>query len=184
MPRALPTPPEGIGAFQTYRGSEGALPFTFEYPGNWLVGENRGHAEPYAQVSLLGPRNALDTYSAGLLVRAIPTAAAGGRYADAKELVEWRRSQYAKQAGFTVLQEDAARSLGSWVGHDLELRFTSALPVGSSLERTETTLQLRIIIVADGDRFYELAYSADAEDYSRYEPAFTRLLETLRPIPR
>ena len=191
-PREIPEPPdaprpdlvvspEGLEAFVPYRGRRFSVPFTFDYPRNWVAGEEEGRSEPYQQIVILGPRNAQDTYSAGLTIRILPTRAAGGSYADLSELAQWRRSQHAQTKDAVILKEQMAH-VGGLSGTELEVESHAALPP-RALEQHRTTLRTHLVMLAKGDRLYEFSYSADAHDYPRYHSAFDRLLRSLRFTP-
>jgi len=174
--------PTGAGSYVPYRpGPPPTLPLMFEYPENWKVGAEARPAGPYQQVIILGPRNALDTYSAGLVVRELRTRQDGGSYADAGELVERRRRQYQAAAEFALLT-DRPLSLGGAPGHELEFEYTTRLPHPHSVPRL-TTVKTRVVVMEHAGKLYELSYSADRQDYERHQPVFAHLLDTVRFLP-
>jgi hypothetical protein len=182
LPPDLPRPElvarvEGMGPFVPYQPKGLSLPFSFEYPKNWAAGEERGRSEPYQQILILGPRNAQDTYNAGLVIRMLPTQPRGGRFADVGELTQWRRGQFAAAKAFVVLT-DRPRSVEDAAGMELEMQFTAALPL-PTMASQDTTLRSHTVIVERDGQLYEFSYSADVRDYQRYYPAFAHLIETL-----
>ncbi len=179
MPRpGVPVHVEGLGTPAPYMGKRFSLPCTFEYPKNWVAGEEEGRGERYQQVIILGPRNTTDTYNAGLIIRVLPTKSAGGTYAGLEALVAWRRAQYAKSEALQILMDRATQVVGV-PGTELEWQFTAILP-SSRQEPKRTTLRMHTVLLAKGDQLFEFVYSADTADYPHYHRAFDQLLQTLR----
>lgn len=178
MPRHTPTPERTLGAFVIFIPQH--LPLTFEYPSHWIAGEEEGRDAAYQQVIVLGPRNLLDTYSAGLTIRLLPSKERGGTYASLEELTQWRRTQEARSEISEVLRDQPRELLGL---RGIELEFRTSLDLAPK-ERggpmIPTAIRTRMVLLAQADRFIELVYTADALDYARYVPVFERLLESIR----
>ncbi len=179
LPRAATAAPSReIASFSPFRPKKLSLPFRFEYPSNWMAGEEEGQGSPYQQVIVLGPRNALDTYNAGLTVRIMPTKTAGGQYENLEELVQRRRAQHGHSGRLEIVRDQPTRLLGL-TGTELEFRVDMRLPQGGSHGSTPTEVQTHTILMAEGNRLFEFIYSADARDYGRYHEAFDHLLQSL-----
>ena len=186
QPPDMPRHPRHISAavpdsFQPFRATKVSLPFTFDYPVGWSAGEEQGKHSPYQQVLVLGPRNAQDTYTAGFIVRLLPTKAAGGTHANADELVHWRRTQVVREDTYEWVKDQPIELLGM-KGTELEFRSEMKLPPHGTQGGTAipTSVTTRAIVLSHGNRLVELQYSADAHDYERYRPAFEHLLSSLR----
>ena len=181
LPPDLPQPHPAaqlhtIGPYGPFRTKKLSLPFTFEYPRQWVAGEEeRSGPHSYQQVVILGPRNAQDTYTAGLTIRVLPTKQAGGEYDDLQALVQWRRAQYL-HAEALKWNQDKPVQLQELRGQELEFQFEVKLPKGSE----RTTLLTHLVVLAHGERFFEFSYSADAHEYDRYHQTFDHLLQSVR----
>ena len=168
---------EGVGPWAVYRDANVPLDFTFEYPGNWITGAERGRAQPYWQLTILGPRNDADSYTTGITIRKQSTKESGALYKSLQELIQARKQGYAAGPDARTIR-DAVRPMGSLQAQDLEFSYVVPLPIDNPAARP-TRLQTRIVAFAFGDSLYELTYSADEGDFKTYEPVFTHLLDTL-----
>jgi hypothetical protein len=181
MPRKPAAPVVSIGPFAAIAPRTLSLGVAFEYPQNWQVGEERRQQPPFQQLIILGPRNAADSYTAGIIVRVLPVKARGGEYASLQELAAWRRTQYASASGVQFTRDEVVSRFGG-EGRELELQYGAR--VGRQTAGTSPiTLKHHFVMVARGDTLYEFAFSADALEYDLYHPAFARLLESIR-FPR
>ena len=170
-----------VGLFTRFQPKRVALPFTFEYPKDWVAGEEIGRNASYQQVIILGPRNPNDTYNAGLTIRALPTKAAGGDYTNLEELVKWRQAQHARSRAFQLLQEQP-RQLLDWDGVELQFQAEADLVKAAAYGTMPTTVKTHLIVVSHGDRLMEFSYSADAKDYDRFHHAFEHLLQSVQAV--
>ncbi|MBI3325017.1 MAG: hypothetical protein HYZ92_07020 [Candidatus Omnitrophica bacterium] len=175
-----PAPVTGVGPWVSYNDPHVPLPFTFEYPNNWLVGAEQGREQPYWQIVILGPRNATSQVSAGMTIRRLPTKAGGGLYENLDSLAAARRRQYEANTTFSLIQEGAV-SIQAIQARQVEFSVFVPLPEGRA---KPTQLRHRLVQFALDDHLYELLYMADAADFKTYEPVFDRLLASLRVTSR
>ncbi len=168
-----------VGPFRVFQPKKLKLPLSFEYPENWIAGEEAGRESRYQQVIILGPRNTVNTYNAGLTIRISPPKQAGGDYGSVDELIGWRRTQLLNAGPSEVLADHPAPLLGL-TGAELEVKSETQLSVAHDGPLIDTTLRTHMLVVSDGVRFFEFIYSADAQDYERLHNAFDHLLATLK----
>ncbi len=171
---------EGIGPFVPYVPKSLKLACTFEVPDNWLATEQQGRGERYQQIILVGPRNAQDTYHAGLTVRITPVGAGGGSYATLEDLIDWRRKQYAQTAGFSELSFREVSVVGP-PAKELKWIFQVTLP--SAVGPQTVLLKNQLVLFAHQEQLYELSFGADAVEFERYAPAFEHLLQSFQLVP-
>ena len=161
---------------RVYHGTTPPLVVSLAYPSAWRLTEEVGSRERYAQVHLLGPRNAEDTYTAYIAVRGVVPdgeGAMGGldervrRYAD--ELLEGTTIESLRP---TSLQHAEAR--------DLLVAFTVPPLFHPGLKSLPIPVKTRTVFLRRGAYLYEVIYSADAREYAAHAPAFERVLASLR----
>ena len=168
----------GIGPWVRYQNTRAQLDFAFEYPQNWVVGLEEGRQQPYAQVIILGPRNAANSYSAGLTIRRQPVKTSGGLYENLEALIKSRRSQRAANRAFELLgeREQPLGQLTAW-----RSEFTDVVPLPShSVEAKPTKIRTVLVQFAVYEQLYELSFSADTSEYPQYQYVFDHLLNSLR----
>ena len=173
-----PVQVSGVGPWVRYAQPRASFDFTFEYPQNWIAGLEEGRQQPYAQAVILGPRNAADSYSAGLTIRRQPVKALGGLYESVEALRRSRRAQYAAAHDVEIISE-GEQPLGKITAWRMELSYTVPLP-SHSAEATPTRIRLLLVQFAVFEQLYELSFSADASEYLTYRHVFDHLLASLR----
>ena len=175
----LPKPARVTGAEAPVMFADAGVPFdfTFEYPGNWVKGVDRGAHEPYWQVVMLGPRNAEDTYSASLTVRLLPSASVGGQFKNLDALVKERKRRQSRNSGFTVVLEGPLQVAGTPAQ---ELLYSIVVPLSTPARKAApAVLQSHEVRLSVRGHLYELIYTADQRDFEAYHKVFTHLLESV-----
>jgi hypothetical protein len=162
---------------RAYRGATPPLALSLAYPSDWRLTEEAGRREPYAQLRLLGPRNAEDTYTAYIAVRGVAPEAERG----AGESLDERVRRYADELldGATIESVQPA-SLQQAEARELVTLFTVPPLFRSGLKPLPIPVKTRAVFVHRGPYRYELIYSADAREYAAHAPAFDRVLASLR----
>ena len=167
----------GVGPWVAYQDPTASLGLTFEYPQNWVTGTDIGRNQAYWQLIILGPRNAKNTWSAGLTIRKRSTT---GLYQSLELRIERHLKQAASAPQFQLLEE-GSRQVGVFQTWQMTWACTVPLPPHSAQATTPTPIQTRLVIFAIGEHLYELNYSADAKEYPAYQHVFDHLLDTLKP---
>ena len=167
----------GVGPGKLFTDAEKLLACTFEYPENWAIGTEKGRKQPYQQVIILGPRNTSNNFSASLTMRRMPMKASGGIYSQLADLTEVRQKQYAKNPQYRQLNL-GERMVSGQKAVSMTIEYTVPIPPYGKLQAEQVTLRTQFVQFALAGALYELSFSADARDYSVYEPVFERLLQT------
>lgn len=173
-----PVQVSGVGSWINYSDQENALGCVFEYPENWAVGTERGQKQAYSQAVILGPRNASNTFSAGLTVRRMMTKASGGLYADLESLKVARQKQYGANAHYKKL-DSGEQVLGGQKAAWMVIEYNTPLLPANDLHAFSVTVRMKLVQFAIGNTLYEISYAADVGQYARYEAVFEHLLQTL-----
>ena len=170
---------DGRGGRDTadYRGTEPPLAVSLDYPPSWRLVEERGRAEPYAAVRVLGPRNAEDTYTAYMTVRGWLVPGEAGRM----EEIDGRVHRYTSQLldGSAVESDMRRRQWGTDV-RDLTVAYTVPPLHRAGLKPVQIPVRTRTLFLRRGEYAYEVSYSADAREYASHQDAFDELLASLR----
>ena len=159
-----------------FHSDEPPLAVSLSYPRSWRLVEERGRAEPYAAVRLLGPRNAEDTYTAYITVRGslLPPAT---RADDA----DGPAARYlARLIDGTAVESDTRRRQWGTEVRDLTVAYTVPPLHRAGLRPLPIPVRTRTLFLRRGDHAYEIAYSADAREYASHLAAFDELLTSLR----
>lgn len=179
-----PAQVHGVGPWTRFQAADSPLDFTFEYPGNWRLGTERGRRQPYWQAIILGPRNPADTFSTSLVIRRLPTKASGGAYEDLDALMAARRKQFAGHQDFALIEEGERPLLGA-TGRFMRFSYRVTPPVGRDQTRAiPTTIVSTIVWLALGEQLHELSYQADVVDVAAYQPVYDHLLESLATLAK
>ena len=169
---ARPRPGERV-----YRGTTPPLAVSLAYPSEWRLTEEMGSRERYAQVRLLGPRNAEDTYTTYIAVRGVVPDEEGAPV----EGLDERVRRYANELlDGTSLESIQPTSLQHAEARDLVVAFTVPPLFRSGLKALPIPVKTRALFLRRGAYLYELIYSADARDYAAHAPVFERVLASLR----
>jgi len=172
----------GVGPWTACAPAAEALSLACECPENWQVGVERNTAQAYTQVIILGPRNAADSFSAGLTLRRLAPKAAGGLYADLSALMAARATQ--RQANPQYVEHGTGeRRLGDVLAFWTDFSVTAPMPP-HSVSAQPTTVRTRIFQFTWQGALYELACAADAADFATYAPVLDHLLATLQFLPQ
>ena len=144
------------------------LDFKFLYPGAWQVREF--DQEGHSGVFILGPRNRDDTFSLTITVHVFPAWEQEGKFTTVAEVVEDYLRKNRQLANF----REISRAQGAFVGVDaveIEVGYSIPLPI-NDVNAKETPIMERKIMFKKGPQFYDLAYTAVAEDYYAYLESF------------
>jgi len=168
--------PRKVGHRAAFTSTNPRLDFEFLYPATWQVREfdRDGHSE----VFIMGPRNREDTFSLTMTVHVFPSQEQKGKYATVAEVVEDYLRKSRHLSGF----REISRAQGSLVGADaveIEISYTMPLPL-NNVDAKDTPIVERKIIFKKGSRFYELTYTAVAEDYYTYLESFKDAVRTFK----
>ena len=168
--------PRKVGHRVAFTSANHRLDFEFLYPAAWQVREfdRDGHSE----VFILGPRNREDTFSLGMTVHVFPAQEQEGKHATVAEVVEDFVRKHRQLSDF----REISRAQGTLVGADaveIEIGYTMLLPFNNP-DAKDTPIVERRIIFKRGFQFYELTYTAVAEDYYAYLESFQDAVRTFK----
>jgi hypothetical protein len=168
--------PRKMGHRAAFASTNPRLDFEFLYPVAWQVREfdRDGHSE----VFILGPRNLDDTFSLIITVHVFPAQEQEGKYATVAEVVE----DYLRKNRQLLDFREISHAWGTLVGVEaveIEISYTMSLPL-NNLDAKDTTIMERRIIFKKGSQFYELTYTAVAEDYYAYLESFQDAVRTFK----
>lgn len=152
------------------------LDFSFLYPTGWKVREIE--EKDYSEVFIAGPRNEADTFTLSLIVSVIPAREKGGAFTTLDEMIADYLAKYESSANF----REISRAWGTLVGVDaveIEISYTFPLPINNVNAKETPTIE-RKIMFKKGPQFYELAYTAVAEDYYAYLESFKDAVRTFK----
>lgn len=163
-----------------FESSNPDLPVAFRPPEGWKLKEERGKIDAYRQVRLTGPRNAADSYTPYIIVRAIPLESAqDGAVETATYVSRWMASL---PAGATMSPREGRTVAGATAEE-----FVAVFPVPTlnhvSRHPGPTPVKTRLLILAKPPFLYELIFSSDERDYNKYAHLFDALLDSLRLMP-
>ena len=161
----------------TYPGLEADLPVFFEYPSDWRLTDERGAVETYHAVRLQVSRNAEDTYTAYLVVRAFPVQPPGSRYATQRTFVNHLLANLPDGAS---ADPQTTRPVTGVVADDFTVTYTIPPLHHAGRKAVKIPVKTRTVVVEHGPFLYELAYSADERDYDAHLFAFEGLLSSLQ----
>jgi hypothetical protein len=152
------------------------LDFEFLYPAAWQVTEfdRDGHNA----VFIIGPRNQDDTFSLTMTVHVFPAWERKGKFTTVAEVVE----DYLRKSRQLSDFREISRAQGTLVGVDaveIEINYTMPLPL-NNVDAKDTSIMERRIIFKKGSQFYELTYTAVAEDYYAYLESFRDAVSTFK----
>jgi hypothetical protein len=168
--------PRKVGHRTAFTSKNPHLDFEFLYPAAWQVREfdRDGHSE----VFILGPRNRDDTFSLTITVHVFPAQEQEGKFATVAEVVEDYLRKHRQLLDF----HEISHARGTLVGADaveIEISYTMSLPL-NNVDAKDTPIVERRIIFKKGAQFYELAYTAVAEDYYSYLESFQDAVRTFK----
>ena len=119
-----------------------------------------------------------DTHSLSISVHVFPAQEQKGKYATVAEVVEDYLRKNRRQQNF----REVSRAWGTLVGVDaveIEIGYIFPLPI-NSVNAKETPIMERKIVFKKGAQFYELTYTAVAEDYYAYLESFRDAVSTFK----
>lgn len=166
-------------SFIQYRSTNDSLPVSFEYPRGWDVEESSGTHEIYTQIQIYAPKAVEGRLRTYLIVRAMPTAAEGGRFANAQEAVT--QYQQTLMPTMSIARTQDTQLLGR-EATQVEVTGTLRLPWKSPTAEEVPVIGQRVFFEASG-RLYELAWLATPESAEQVSAAFGRLVHTLAVTP-
>lgn len=161
----------------TYPGSGADLPVSFAYSADWRLTEELGAHEAYHAVRLQGPRNAENTYTPYLVIRAFPVQPPGSRWADRRVLTNHLLTTLPDGAN---VETQTIRSMASTSADDFTFTHTIP-PLHHAKHKTvKVPVKTRTVVAEQGPFLYEITYSADERDYETYLAGFEALLASLQ----
>lgn len=160
--------------FSVFHSEQETLPVRFEYPADWKVERSTGSTEAYEQVQLYGPSTLDPRLRAYLVVRAVPPAAQGGRYAGLHEMIV----SYQQTLLPTLqVEERRAATVAGLPATVLRVSGTMLLPWKSANSQPVPVASERVFVERNGWLF-ELAWMSTKDAAPAVEPLFVRLVET------
>ncbi|MFQ5813566.1 MAG: hypothetical protein ACE5I2_10325 [Anaerolineae bacterium] len=168
--------PRKVGHRTAFTSPNPRLDFEFLYPETWQVREF--DQEGHSGVFILGPRNRDDTHSLTITVHVFPAWERKGKFATVAEVVE----DYLRKSRQLASFREISRARGALVGVDaaeVEISYTIPLPI-NNVNAKETPIMERKIVFKKDSQFYELAYTAVAEDYYTYLESFRDAVSTFK----
>jgi hypothetical protein len=163
-------------SYAKFTSTNPKLDFSFLYPAGWKVREIE--EKNYSEVFIAGPRNEADTFTLSLIVSVIPAREKGGAFSTLDEMVADYLAKHESSMNF----REISRAWGTLVGVDaveVEISYTFPLPV-NNVNAKETPIMERKIMFKKGLQFYELAYTAVAEDYYANLGSFKDAVRTFK----
>ena len=159
--------------FTLFRPTDFAIPFTFRYPVGWQIREIIEDND--VELFIAGPRNQANTFSAAFTIRLWPAPALTPQAA-AEDFLE----RFNQRSGFQQTAQMWMLVNGN-PALEVEISFITHLPM-HSIRSEKTQIRERRIFLPFGDALLEFIYSATAEMYDDWLPAFYQLANSLTPI--
>ncbi len=166
---------QATDTFATYRNHHSSLPVSFEYPAGWEVEPSEGKTEAYAQVQVYAPIAFEPRLRVYLVVRAMPTAASGGRYASVDAAAAAYRETLLPSLRIDEVQETMALGVAA---RQVAISGTLRLPWMSAVAQPVPVTGRRLFFEKDG-RLYECAWLSTPDVAARVQAFFEHLLQTL-----
>lgn len=168
-------PPPGVSARQA--GVPRVAQLAVDLPAGWQVSETRGTVETYEELRCLGPRNADDTYTAWIAVRARPLAA---RPDGTPQSADAAADDYLSAWGEDATATRATAQVAGLTVPAVGLSYTIPPLHRRGLHPVAVPVASRTVFLVKGASLYELSYSADAREFAASLPAFDALLRSAR----
>ena len=148
-------------------------PASFEYPDSWKVVESAG--EGYKDVTVMGPRNADDTFSLALAIRftELPSPRA-----DLKDIADGYIARRSKLQGF-VLVSRSRLEINSREAESIEISYLFPKSLDRLDSGTMKICERRILFIRDGSQ-YEIIYSATESDFLQYGETAQAVIRSLK----
>ena len=173
MMRRTPRSQESYTTFTSQR-----LGVRFDYPKGWRVKEittPSGHV--VGEVQIFGPRREDLGYS--LYVDVSAESLSGGQLSHSlDEIVNQWQAIRKQQPSYAILEEARLRCGGEPAGR-VVAQYELALPL-KAVNRKVIMLKEATAFCLHHGYFFRLSFAAPAEDFVRYQHAFTRLVNSLR----
>lgn len=183
----LMRPPQEKGAgpltdagYSVFAGTTAALPLRFEYPSDWVLKEETGRIDRYAQVLVEGPRNSAGTLNPMLIVRTAPRSAGGGKHENAEHLMEDFLSHVYKD--LKVVRRRPYELSGA-KGYETEYTHTIPPLRKPGLKGRAIDLRTRHLFLERGDLLIEIILFADRDGFDACAPALDRTLASFSFTP-
>ena len=168
---------EMAGNYAEYTSSDSDFTASFVYPEGWSLDEERGTKEAYREVRIRGPRNADDTYTCYLAVRASPLKSEGGKFATSADALEHYTHRLLEGS---AVESHTDRAVAGLPADDLTVSYTLPPLHLHGLTPKAIPIKTRTVFLEHGAYLYELIFSADAREFPRHAEAFERLVTTIR----
>lgn len=159
--------------YQTYKSSDPAFNFTFEYPETWKMLESRGKTENYAMVHAIGPRDEQKEFSVGFF---ITIKEAGDQTTD--ELLLKHIKSVERFKDFRVIKQRKKHVAGQ-PNPSAVYQYTMNLPLHKLNAKQEIMREESGFLVKEG-KSYNLNFLGTEEQFEKYKPVFQKLLNTFR----
>ncbi len=166
---------QATDTFATYRSHQSPLPVSFEYPAGWEVEPSEGKTEAYAQVQVYAPAAFEPRLRVYLVVRVMPTAASGGRYASVDEAAAAYRETLLPTLRIDEAQETTALGV---TARQVVVSGTLRLPWMSAAAHPVPVTGRRLFF-EKGGRLYECAWLSTPDTAARVQAFFEHVLQTL-----
>ncbi|HEX9779823.1 MAG TPA: hypothetical protein VGB20_01265 [bacterium] len=159
-----------------YEGSDLGFPAAFDIPSGWKLEHERGTIDPYAQIRLLGPRNADDTFRAMLAVRAYPRESGPPQHDSAGA---WLAHLKAHLPPGAMIERELTRDVAGRPATDLTAAYVIPPLHRPGLPAVEIPVRMRTIVTQTGGHVVEVMGSSDAREFEWLAPRLDALLRSL-----
>jgi hypothetical protein len=148
-------------------------PMRFEYPDSWEIVLSSGR--DYKDITLIGPRNADDTFSLALAIRFMPLISPG---MDLDGIVNDAIARKSKLRNFII----AARHYLQIAQHEAEsIEFSySTLKSLEKIDAGQMKVCEKRIIFLHGEAQCEVIYSNTEEEYKKYHDIAMKIIQSLK----
>jgi len=157
------------GEYVTFQSVRAPTLFAFLYPADWQVREIA--QDDSVEYFIAGPRSPAGTCAASITVRVSPASRETLERTAAAFL-----SRYRSAPGFQEVGKTSGMMVGC-LAVEIEIAYQMPLPL-NSINAQATRIRERHIFLKQGDRLYELFYTALAEHYEAWLKAFRTLVQT------
>ncbi len=162
---------------KTYQSDREYLQLSFEYPAAWRIIEDRGKIQAYSQALVIGPNNTAETFSANFVVLGSPIKAKGGRFENIAQLRGnftshlYENPHFLDSLGAKIEKYDAETVIAT---------YTIPPTFDKGIKPLEVPVKTKAFFTQVNDCFYEVIYTADVQDFSKYENDFDHLVKSIR----
>jgi len=148
-------------------------PVRCEYPEAWKIVPSSGKG--YKDITIIGPRNADDTFSLALVVRFTQLASPG---VNLKNITEDTIARKSKLRNF-VLASRSDLEISKHEAESIDFSYSTLKSLAQPNSEQMKVCEKRIIFI-DGDNQCEVIYSATEEDYKKYSNIAEKIIQSLK----